>query len=248
VSTSQGRTKEVVIVTGASSGIGRAVAEAFLESGASVVGNARDEEKLHRVGRELGAPERLALVPGDVGEAATAEKLVRAAYERFGRLDTVVCNAGLFAAKPFVDFTSADLEALVATNLRGTILLAQAAVQAFREHGSPGAIVSVSAAIALSPQRGLPASLPIAVKGGLNAWTRALALELAGENIRVNAVAPGIIRTPLIHDPDAMSGAQPMGRVGEPREVADAVMYLARAAFVTGVVLPVDGGLATGRF
>lgn len=240
--------EEVVIVTGASSGIGRAVAEVYLARGAHVVANARDEAKLARVGRELAAPDRLALVAGDIGADGTAEALVRVAHERFGRLDVVVANAGIFAAKPFLEYTTDDLDVFVSTNLRGTLLLAQAAVRQWRARRAPGAIVAITAALALSPHRSIPATFPMVIKGGINVLTKELALELAAEKIRVNAVAPGIIRTPLIHDPDGLSDAQPMGHVGEARDIADAVVYLAGAPFVTGTVLPVDGGLATGRW
>src|SRR5262249_28766088 len=132
---------------------------------------------------------------------------------------------------------------------RGVVLLAQAAVREWRARRAPGSLVMVSASISLAPQRAIPATLPIATKGGVSALVKALALELAAEKIRVNAVAPGLIRTPLLgENPDALAGAQPVGHIGETRDVVEAITYLAGAPFVTGVVLPVDGGMAAGRW
>jgi len=240
---------EVVVVTGASSGIGRAVALAYAARGAAVVLGGRHADRLAEVQAAIGAPARVAIVAGDVADEATARALVVTARERFGRLDHVVNSAGVFAAKPFVDYAIDELDTFVATNLRGTILVAREAVRTWRATGSRGSIVNVSAAIAIAPQLGIPASFPVAIKAAVNGLTKALALELAAEQIRVNAVAPGIIRTPLLRgDPDALRGAQPVGRIGEADDVARAVLYLADAPFVTGVVLPVDGGMTAGRF
>jgi NAD(P)-dependent dehydrogenase (short-subunit alcohol dehydrogenase family) len=235
------------IITGASSGIGLAIANLYLSRGGRVVATARDEAKLERA-FPASERDRVALVAGDITAEPTAQSLVRTARERFGELDVVISNAGIFAAKPFADYTTADLDAFVAVNLRATLYLTQAAVREWRERRSPGSIVVTTAAIALAPQRARPATLPIAVKGGLNAFVRSLALELAAERIRVNAVAPGIIRTPLTTDPDAHVDAQPMGHIGEASDVAEAALYLAGAPFVTGAILPVDGGMSLGHW
>ena len=239
---------EVIVVTGASSGIGLAVAQLYVARGDRVVMNGRDEAKLARAAASLGPRDRIATVPGDVGSFDLAERLVQTALDRFGRLDVVVANAGVFAMKPFDTFTPQDLASFVSTNLQGTVYLSQAAVRAWRARKAAGAIVSITASIALSPQRAFNATIPTAIKASINALTRALALELAPERIRVNAVAPGIIDTPLISDASSLSGAQPMGHVGKPSDVAEAVAYLAAAPFVTGVVLPVDGGMSAGRW
>jgi len=240
----------VVIVTGASSGMGLAIAERYVRDGARVVMNARDEAKLHAAA--AGFPrERVALVAGDIAAAETIARLVEAAVARFGRVDVLVNNAGVFAAKPFADYRAEEVDRFLAINLRGPFLAMQAVVAQLRAQGQGGAIVNITASIATSALAAVPASAPIAAKGGLNALTRALALELAPEKIRVNAVAPGLIATPLLGGPAdhaKLAGLQPNGRVGDVGEIVDAVQYLARAEHTTGVVLAVDGGMATGRW
>ncbi len=169
--------------------------------------------------------------------------------ERFGRIDVLVNNAGHFYPKPFTDYTEKDLDGFFATHLKGTYLTSQAAVPHMREQGG-GAIVNITTVLALRGMKAIPCSAPIAVKGGMNAITRSLAIELAPDNIRVNAVAPGIIKTPIHGRTDEqfeeLNGMQPLGRVGEVKDIVDAVLYLADATFVTGVILPVDGGIHAG--
>jgi NAD(P)-dependent dehydrogenase (short-subunit alcohol dehydrogenase family) len=242
----------VVLVTGASSGIGFAVASAYTRLGSPVVINARDGGKLAAAAERLGAAERVVAVTGDVGEIDTGPRMVAAAVERFGRVDVLVNNAGVFRVRRFADHRASDFEDVFRTNLLGAFLVSQAFVRQVREQGGGGAIVNVSASIALQGQASVPGSASIASKGGLIALTRALALELAPDRIRVNAVAPGTIRTPLLgpleHAVDRLAGAQPIGRVGEPHEIADAVLYLAAAEFTTGAILAVDGGTTAGRW
>jgi NAD(P)-dependent dehydrogenase (short-subunit alcohol dehydrogenase family) len=240
--------KKTAVITGASSGIGFALAKMFLAKGFNVVGNARTLARLTAAHRELGSPANWLAVEGDIGQPATAERLFGQAVERFGQVDVLVNNAGIFQVKPFTEVTPEDVEALVSTNLRGFVYASQAAAK----HMIPrkqGSIISVTASIAAQPNAKVPAALPILIKGGINHATKALALELAPHNITVTAVAPGIIDTPLytrdMHD--FLKGLQPVPRLGRTEEVAEAVWYLANANFTTGTVLTVDGGMAAGR-
>jgi NAD(P)-dependent dehydrogenase (short-subunit alcohol dehydrogenase family) len=241
--------KQTVIVTGASSGIGLAIAKAYLEQGFNVVGNARGRERLEAARRELGSPENFLGVDGDIGKPETAKKLFTAAIARFGKVDVLVNNAGFFNAKPFVDYSPEEIDALVSTNLHGYVYAAQEAAR----HMIPqkeGRIINITASIAEQPLSNVPAALPILIKGGMNHLTKALALELAPHNIRVVAVAPGIIDTPMykaeVHG--FLKTLSPLGLIGTTKDVTDAVLYLTRASFATGVVLTVDGGMTTGRF
>ncbi|UOV05482.1 SDR family oxidoreductase [Pseudoxanthomonas mexicana] len=240
---------KTVIVTGASSGIGFAIARAYLQRGDNVVANARTLDRLQAAALQLGQPANLLLVPGDIAAPDTAKRLVDAAVDRFGQVGILVNNAGIFMARPFTEYAPDDVQALVDTNLKGFFFAAQAVVPHMRERHS-GHIVNITASIAAQPLQSVPAVLPVLIKGGINQATRALALELAPHNIQVNAVAPGIIDTPLyvpeMHD--FLNGLQPAGRIGTVEEVADAVLHLGDATFTTGVVLPVDGGMSAGRW
>jgi NAD(P)-dependent dehydrogenase (short-subunit alcohol dehydrogenase family) len=241
--------KKTVVITGASSGIGLALAKAYLEAGYNVVANARGRERLESARRGLGSPENFLAVEGDIGLPETAKKLFSAALARFDRVHVLVNNAGIFTAKPFVDYTQEELALLVSTSLNGFVYATQEAVRHMVSH-KDGHIINVTASIASQPLANVPAVLPVLIKGGLNHATKALALELAAHNVKVSAVAPGIIDTPMyttnLHD--FLNTLQPVGHMGTTRDVADAVLYLSRAEFTTGVVLPVDGGMASGRF
>lgn len=241
-----------VLVTGASSGIGRAAAEAFAARGDNVVLNAQNESKLDAVVRAIGRPAQLRVVAGDIGLLATSEQMVAAAVKAFGGVDVLVNNAGIFAAKPLLDHAEVELDGLVHTNLKGSYFAAQCAVRQMRVQGRGGAIVNVTASIALHGLSAVPASAASSVKGSINALTTSLALELAPDNIRVNAVAPGMIKTPLHGRTEAqfeeMNGLQPIGRVGTTRDIVDAILYFADAQFTTGVIMPVDGGATTGKW
>jgi NAD(P)-dependent dehydrogenase (short-subunit alcohol dehydrogenase family) len=241
--------RKTVVISGASSGIGFSLAQAYLREGFNVVANSRSRERLEAAARELGGPDNLMLVEGDVGRPETAKRLFAAAIERFARVDVLVNNAGIFQAKSFVDYTPEDVAALVSTNLNGFVFPSQEAAKHMQSRRS-GHILNITASIALQPLGNVPAALPILIKAGLNQVTKALALELAPYNIKVSAVAPGIIDTPL-YAPEMhafLHTLQPLGHMGATQDIVDAVLYLTRAEFTTGVVLPVDGGMSSGRF
>ena len=239
------------IVTGASSGLGFAIAEAYLERGYNVIGNARTAERLQAAAARLGNPRNFVAVPGDIALPGTARAMFAQAVEHFGKADILVNNAGIFIAKPIGDYTEDDLDAIIATNLKGFFYPAREAARHMAANGG-GHIVTITASIGSAPTAKVPAVLPVLIKGGLNQATRALALELAGANVKVNAVAPGIIDTPL-HPDDAatqafLKGLAPTGTLGTARDVAEAVLYLTGARFTTGTVLAVDGGATAGNW
>jgi NAD(P)-dependent dehydrogenase (short-subunit alcohol dehydrogenase family) len=238
--------RKTVIVTGASQGIGAGVVHAFLTRGYNVVGTARNATK----SKELSASDHLALINGDIGQFETAQKVAELAIKRFGSIDAVVANAGIFLVKPFTEYTADDFRALVSTNLAGFIYITQLAVKQMQAQKSGGSIVSISAALVDNPIAGIPASLSMITKGGLNAVTRSLAIEYAKEHIRFNAVAPGVVDTPLhAEDPeDSLRTLNPMGTISTVEDIASAVVYLTEARHVTGEVLHVDGGAHFGKW
>lgn len=240
---------KTVIVTGASSGIGLGLAEAYLKRGCNVVANARTQERLKKAADHLGAPSNFLAVAGDIGLKATAEKIIREAVAKFGQVDILINNAGIFNAKPFADYSPEDLDSLINTNLKGFFYVSQLASTQMAKQGQ-GHIVNITAAIAMQPNVNVPASIPILIKGGLNSVTQALALEFASKNIKVNAVAPGIIDTPLYSSDmhEFLNSMQPVGRMGKIKDVVDAVLYLTDSEFTTGVVLSVDGGMSAGKW
>ncbi|MGN8343216.1 SDR family NAD(P)-dependent oxidoreductase [Pseudomonas sp. SMV71] len=241
--------KKTVIITGASSGIGLGLVKAFLDRGYNVVGNARSQSGLDQTAAQLGHPAGFIGVAGDIAAPATSTALIGKAIEAFGSVDGLVNNAGFFLPKPFVEYSPQDLESLLDTNLKGLVYASQAAA-AHMISRREGFIINISASVALQPNIQVPAALPVLIKGGVNQMTRALALELSPHNIKVNAVAPGIIDTPM-HDPahrEFLNNLAPAGRVGTIAEIAEAVLYLAGADFTTGAILPVDGGMSTGKW
>jgi NAD(P)-dependent dehydrogenase (short-subunit alcohol dehydrogenase family) len=243
--------QKTVIVTGASSGIGFAIAKAYVERGYNVVGNARSAERLQAAAAELGNPSNFIGVAGDIAAPATARELFKTAIDKFGQVDILINNAGIFIAKPITDYTEADVEAIVGTNLLGFFYPSQLAAKHMTER-KQGHIINITASIAIQPNAKVPALLPVLIKGGLNQATRALALELATTGVKVNSVAPGIIETPLHGDYENTRAfyntLAPTGTTGVVKDIVDAVLYLSDSSFSTGVVLPVDGGATTGVF
>jgi NAD(P)-dependent dehydrogenase (short-subunit alcohol dehydrogenase family) len=231
------------IVTGASGGIGAGVVEAFLKEGYNVVATSLN------VSQSLTASPGLFLVDGDIGKQETAAQVVDAAIQHFGTIDVLVNTAGIYRTKPFTDFTTEDFNALVSTNLLGFFYITQLTVKQMLKQKS-GNVVSITAELADQPVASIKASISMMTKGGLNTVTRSLAIEYAKEGIRFNAVAPGVVDSPLHRDDpqDFLKTFQPMGRIVAVKDVVDAVLYLAQADQVTGEVLHVDGGAHAGRW
>jgi NAD(P)-dependent dehydrogenase (short-subunit alcohol dehydrogenase family) len=238
--------RQTAIVTGASQGIGAGIVKAFVERGFNVVANSRKVTQ----STEVASSDHVALVDGHIGESATAAKVVETALARFKSIDALVNNAGIFFTKPFTDYTAEDFRSLVSTNLEGFLYVTQLAIKQMLVQKTGGSIVTVTAALARNPIRGVLAAVPMITKGGLETITQHLAMEYAKEDIRVNAVAPGVVDTPLHRNTpkNVMESLSPMGRPSTVNEIADAVMYLINAATVTGHVLYVDGGAHFGRW
>jgi NAD(P)-dependent dehydrogenase (short-subunit alcohol dehydrogenase family) len=234
---------KTAIITGASRGIGAGLVGAFLKQGYNVVATSRN------VSQQLTASTTLVLIDGDIGKPETAAKVVEAAIKNFERIDVLVNNAGIVFTKPFTEFSTADFNALVSTNLLGFLYITQLAVKQMLKQKS-GSVVSITAALADQPILGVNGSVPMITKGGLNSIIRSLAIEYAKQGIRFNAVAPGVVDTPMHKDnpKDLLKTLQPMGGIADVEDVADAVLYLAQAGQVTGEVLHVDGGVHAGRW
>ncbi|KQP06256.1 SDR family NAD(P)-dependent oxidoreductase [Pseudorhodoferax sp. Leaf265] len=233
--------QKVAIVTGASQGIGAGIVSAYRQNGFAVVATSRSIQP--------GADEGVLAVAGDIRERAVAERVVAAALERFGRIDTLVNNAGIFIGKPFTEYTVDDLRNMTEVNLAGFFHITQL-VLPHMLHRRSGHIVQITTTLVHQAIAGAPSGLALLTKGGLDAVTRGLAIEYAQAGVRVNSVAPGIIKTPM-HPAEThavLAGLHPMGRMGEVAEIADAILYLENAAFVTGETINVDGGQHAGRW
>ena len=234
-------TPRVALITGASQGIGAGLVSGYRKLGYAVAANSRSIT-------DSDDPTVLA-IPGDIAQPGVGQRIVDATLERFGRIDTVVNNAGIFISKPFVDYTDDEYDAITGVNLRGFFEVSRAAVAAMLAQGDGGHLVTISTTLVEHANSDVPAALASLTKGGLNAATKALAIEYATRGIRSNAVALGVIRTPM-HGPeayDALAKLHPVGRVGEVADVVDAVLYLEHANFVTGEILHLDGGQSAGH-
>jgi len=237
---------KTAIVTGASQGIGAGIVRGFVQRGFRVVANSRKVSQSN----ELAASNQVALVDGDIGQPATAARIVETALDRFQSIDILVNNAGIFFTKPFTDYTAEDFRSLVSTNVEGFLYVTQLCIKQMLAQKAGGSIVTITAALARNPIRGVTAAVPMITKGGLETITQHLAMEYAKDGIRVNAVAPGVVLTPLHREtPKAdMESLSPLGRPSTVEEITDAVMYLTGAASVTGHILYVDGGAHFGRW
>ncbi len=233
--------KKVVIITGASQGIGEGLVKAFRENSYGVVATSRSIKS--------STDAEILAIPGDISTIETAERAVQGALDRFGRIDTLINNAGVFTAKPFVDITQQDFDTNFAVNVSGFFHITQRTAKVMLARGS-GHIVNITTSLVNQPIAGVPAALASLTKGGLNSVTQELAIEFATSGIRVNAVSPGVIKTPM-HAPEThatMSALHPVGRMGEIADIVNAVLYLENASFVTGEILHVDGGQNAGRW
>lgn len=236
-----GTQQKVAIVTGASQGIGAAVVEAYRRKGYAVVANSRHIKPV--------ADSGVVTVSGDASHRKVAENIVQTAIQTFGRIDTLINNAGIFISKPFTDYTLEDFNQVMQVNVAGFFHITQLALAQMlkQEHGH---VVQITTALVNQPIAGVPAALASLSKGGLDATTRSLAIEYAKQGIRVNAISPGIIKTPM-HAPENfefLSALNPMGRMGGISEVTEAIMYLENAQFITGETLNLDGGQHAGRW
>ncbi|MEK6345961.1 MAG: SDR family oxidoreductase [Burkholderia sp.] len=233
--------QKVAIVTGASQGIGAGIVEAYRKRGFAVVANSRNIQQ--------DADEDVIAVPGDIGDRDVARHLVKTALDHFGRIDTLINNAGIFIGKPFTEYTAEDFTNMLHVNLAGFFHITQLALEPMlaQQHGH---IVQITTTLVRQAIAGAPTGLATLTKGGLDATTRGLAIEYAKRGVRVNAIAPGIIKTPMHPEPthEVLNGMHPMGRMGEVSEIVEAAMYLESAQFVTGETLNVDGGQHAGRW
>jgi NAD(P)-dependent dehydrogenase (short-subunit alcohol dehydrogenase family) len=231
---------KVAIVTGASQGIGAATVAAYRKLGYNVVANSRSITPSTDPG--------VLTVPGDIADPEVAARVVKAGLAEFGRVDALVNNAGIFIAKPFTDYTGEDFDLITGINLRGFFTLTQLAVAAMLEQGG-GHVVSITTSLTDHANGSLPSALASLTKGGLNSATKALAIEYASRGVRFNTVSPGVIRTPMhpAETHEFLAGMHPVGRLGEVSDIADAIVYLENAPFVTGEVLHVDGGQSAGH-
>lgn len=238
--------RRTAIVTGASQGIGAGVVKAYVERGFNVVATSRKIAQ----SAEVSPSDRVALVEGDIGQMATAERIVETAVSRFNSIDILVNDAGILIAKPFPKYTLEDVRSIIATNLEGVLYITQLSIEHMVSRKRGGCVLTITASLAQHPMRGVTASVPMMTKGGLETLTLHLAMEYAKDGIRVNAVAPGVVESPLQRGTprEVMEGRSPMGKPSTIQDITDAILYLTDAATVTGEILHVDGGSHSGRW
>ena len=242
---------KTAIVTGASGGLGFAIAKSFIDHGFNVVLTGTNEDGLMSAHVALGSPDTVLTVAADVGSTADRQRLVKSSLSRFGRIDVLVNNAGIFEPRPFLDVDEDYLDRFLSVNLKGTFFLTQAVIPHLKEVGG-GAVINVGTVLVDHAIGGVPVTAAIASKGAIHALTGQLAAEFGKDNIRVNTIAPGIIRTPIharngIENADSLAGLHLLDRIGEPEEIANAALLLATSDFINGTILNVDGGHVAGH-
>ncbi|MDO3645090.1 SDR family NAD(P)-dependent oxidoreductase [Mucilaginibacter sp. L3T2-6] len=238
---------QTIIITGASSGIGKETARYFLQKGDNVVINSASRDKLEKAYNELGAGDNLVMVAGNIKERATGEKLLAAALNKFGSADVLVNNAGIFETRPFLEVDENYLDRFLDTNLKGTFFTTQAVIpQMLKQRG--GVVVNIGTPMVNHAFGGVPATAPLSSKGAIHSLTLQLAAEFGKYNIRVNTVAPGVIRTPMHGgNGDENAGLHLLNRIGEAGDVAQMVYTVAKSTFINGAIINVDGGMAAGH-
>ncbi|MFN3850422.1 MAG: SDR family NAD(P)-dependent oxidoreductase [Spirosomataceae bacterium] len=242
---------KTVIVTGASSGVGKAIAQYFLENGWNVVMNASNAENLQKTYESFGSPTAAVCVVGDIADKSTGELLVTTALDVFGSVDVLINNAGVFAPKPFLEVEEADIDRFYGVNLKGTFFASQSAIRKMLLAGG-GSIINIGTVLVDHAIGGFPASAAVVSKGGVHALTRQLAAEFGKQNIRVNTLALGIIRSPLqakigVQDSDSLAGLHLLNRIGEGRNVAELAYSVATNDFISGEIINLDGGHIAGH-
>lgn len=242
---------KTVIITGASSGIGKEIAKYFIERESNVVMNSSNEENLKTTYKEFGFPSNAIYFAGDISKQETGQKLASLAIEKFGSIEVLINNAGVFSPKPFLEVEEKDIDLFWNVNLKGTYFTSQAIIPHMIEQHN-GSIINIGTVLVEHAIDGFPATAPLTSKGAIHSLTRQLATEFGKNNIRVNTIAPGIIRSPLqekigIENADSLAGLHLLNRIGEANEIAEASYYLATANFVTGETMNVAGGHTIGH-
>ncbi len=242
---------KTIIVTGASTGIGNAIAKLFIDKGSNVIMNSNNKDRLEKAYEEMGRPANAIIVSGDVAQKETGEELVKVALEKFGSVDVLINNAGVFSPKPFLDVEESDLDHYLSINFKGTYFAAQAVIPQMQKQQG-GTILNMGTVLVDHAIAGFPASAAVSSKGAIHTFTRQLAAEYGKDNIKVNTISPGIIRSPLqgkigVDDADSLAGLHLLNRIGETDEIAETAYYLAQAEFVTGETINVAGGHTVGH-